>query len=111
MRLAAGLALFAGGIYAQSARPVLPRGYHVTACLEPHGPTTARVEFMASKIFAGIGLTLDWKDYRSCADDGAIRIALQKSTPPAELPDALAYSLPNEAGHITVFYDRVGRAM
>ena len=72
---------------------------------------TGRAQFLASRIFAGIGLALDWKDYRSCADDRAIRIALQDVTPAAELPGALAYSMPEQGRSIVVFYDRVQKAI
>jgi hypothetical protein len=111
---AAAMAMLSSGKSGWSAQTILPPGYHVTACLQPaaHNLATVRAQYLASQIFAGIGLTLDWvKDRRSCLKDRAIRITVQSSTPATELPAALAFALPYEGSQITLFYDRIQKAV
>ena len=112
MKFAVGMALLASGMNAWAAPHILPPGYHVATCLLPpaHAWSAIRAEYLASQIFAGIGLSVDWKD-SACPGDRAIRITFQSSTPVTMLPGSLAYALPNEGSHIVVFYDRVQKAI
>jgi hypothetical protein len=82
----------------------------VTVCM--NGDTidfvaALRTKEIASKMFSGIGVTLDWR--RSCSHEG-ILISLSSRTLPEQMPHAFAYALPYEGKHIVIFYDRVKQA-
>ena len=80
----------------------------VTVCM-PTGddPRLSMAQQTASKLFAAIGVRLDWRRLqRSCAP-GAILISLASGTQQKFYPGALALALPYEGLHIQVFYDRV----
>jgi hypothetical protein len=64
---------------------------------------------MASKMFAAIGVRIDWRRHmRDCAPgDGSIAIDLAYKTPQGKFPGAFAYALPYEGTHIVVFFDRI----
>ena len=84
----------------------------VTVCMERGADTfTAfRAREMVSKMFAKIGVEIEWSHLNSCPADG-LRISLSTITPVALLPGALAYALPYEGTHIVVFYDRIQSAV
>jgi hypothetical protein len=63
---------------------------------------------IASKMFAGIGVTIDWRDHRDCPAE-AILISLTDNTPENLHRGALAYARPYEGVHIRVFCDRIQR--
>ncbi len=112
--LAVGMPLVGSGKNASGAPGILPSGYHVTACFQPsaHGATMIRAQYLSSRIFAGVGLLLDWTPAdRRCASESAVKITFRNSTRPTELPGALAYALPYEGSHIVVFYDRVEKSI
>jgi len=71
----------------------------------------SRAQVLANQMFAGAGVRIDWHrggPGRSHSEQGqAIVIEMATDTPRAQMPDALAYALPYEGVHITVFYDRV----
>ena len=99
--LAAGTSVWAAAIPDRS----------VTVC-EEGGPATlftapARAE--ASKIFAQIGVRLDWGiGNTKCAINGpAITIHMSYDTPKTKLPHSWAYSSPYGERNIVVFYDRI----
>jgi len=64
---------------------------------------------LASSMFAGIGVTIDWRTGEPSASSPqqAIAIRLAKNTPKDEKPGALAYAMPREGVHIVVFWDRM----
>ena len=110
MRFAAVVAIaVAAGTSAQAAQR--PDG-HVAVYLRDNpsvpDPLKARAKAMASEMFAGIGVRVEWRSGRPA--DGAIAIELATATPPTFVPGALAYALPYEGVHIQVFYDRINRA-
>jgi hypothetical protein len=75
-------------------------------------PVFARVqaEALASKMFAGIGVTLNLREARTpAADAAAITIKFVDNTPDGLLPLAWAYALPYEGVHIRIFWDRMER--
>ena len=82
----------------------------VTVCLDAgSGPSTWPSRELASRIFAGIGVTIQWRsESRNCPAQ-AILISLSSRTPPALMPGSLAYALPYEGRHIVVFYDRIAQ--
>jgi hypothetical protein len=65
-------------------------------------------EAMAGKMFAKIGLSLEWRSERLAADSSQpIFVELVTRTPENRLPGTLAFALPYEGRHLTVFADRV----
>jgi hypothetical protein len=96
------------GVAAQAMEPGPATERKVTVCMESD-PTigllvTVRAEGLASKMFSGIGVTIDWS--HNCPAAG-IRISLSDHSLEGRLPNAFAYALPYEGTHIVVFYDRV----
>lgn len=78
----------------------------VTVCVESKLPIY-HSESVASRIFANIGVELNWvRGLRDCPE-GAIRMRLSGTTPPQLLPGALAYAKPYEGKEIGIFIDRV----
>jgi hypothetical protein len=69
-----------------------------------------RARNIATQIFAGIGVAIEWRHADSCPA-GALRISYSTSTPTNLMPHALAYALPYEGTHIVIFYDRVQAAI
>ena len=65
-----------------------------------------RAKTVSSRIFAGIGVKIQWHNFGDCPPQG-IRISFLNETPSSLMPGALAYALPYEGTHIVVFYDRV----
>jgi hypothetical protein len=99
--LAAGTSLWAAAMPDRS----------VTIC-EEGGPATwsttpARAE--ASKIFAQIGVRLEWRiGTKECAiNEDAIAIHMSYDTPKTKLPNAFACASPYGERNIVVFYDRI----
>jgi hypothetical protein len=82
----------------------------VTVCVDPSGDGVEirSAQGLASKLFARIGVRIDWHELRSCtAGGGSLQVSLSHNTPTNQLPGSLAYALPYEGSHIVVFYDRV----
>ena len=83
----------------------------VTVCQEsgPDNWSTAPARAEASKIFAQIGVRLEWRiGTRECAtNEDAIAIHMSYDTPKTKLPHALAYASPYGERNIVVFYDRI----
>jgi hypothetical protein len=82
----------------------------VTVCVDPSGDGVEirSAQGLASKLFARIGVRIDWRELRSCTAGGsALQVSLSYNTPPNQLPGSLAYALPYEGSHIVLFYDRV----
>ena len=86
----------------------------VSVCMNSAGQVAVaeQAQMIASKMFARIGVKLDWGNGRFCqtAPDQAIVVILSTQTPRTLLPGALAYALPYEGTHIEVFYDRMSHA-
>jgi len=66
---------------------------------------------LAGRMFAGIGITLDWAKRVPAGKswEAPIIIELATETPEDRMPGALAYALPYEGTDITVFYDRIAK--
>ncbi|HMC60876.1 MAG TPA: hypothetical protein VKJ01_16920 [Candidatus Solibacter sp.] len=64
---------------------------------------------LAGQMFAKIGISLDWGKGEPSGDSAQppIFIELVSGTPENRKPGALAYAMPFEGAHITVFYDRI----
>ena len=67
------------------------------------------VETLASRMFAVIGISLEWARGKPAAKPSQppIIIELVTRTPPTLMPGSLAYAVPCEGSHITVFLDRI----
>src|SRR5262249_33201270 len=79
----------------------------VTVCIQKGANIQSLpAEGVASAIFAGIGVKLDWRHGGVCPAD-AIVIALTVNTPPSLLPGTMAHAFPYEGSHIRFFYDRI----
>ena len=68
------------------------------------GQTLARAEGLASEMFAGAGVRITWRVGHPNGE--AITVGMS-DVPSAYHPEALAFALPYEGVHITVFYDRI----
>jgi len=83
----------------------------VTVCLTggPSAVIRTPAKALASKMFAGIGVTLNFREcFRGCPAQG-ILINLTEETPATLFPGALGYALPYEGSHIRLFYDRIAQ--
>jgi hypothetical protein len=75
-------------------------------------PVVNAARKLASKMFAGIGVTIEWTPWRhDCPVGDVIVITLSYDTPNDQFPGDWAYARPYEGTHIVVFYDRVRRKM
>ena len=68
------------------------------------GQTLARAEGLAGKMFAKVGIRINWRVGRP---NGAAITVGMSDVPSAYHPGALAFAQPYEGVHITVFYDRI----
>jgi hypothetical protein len=72
------------------------------------GPVAHSAEVLAARMFAKIGVQIEWRAANSCAGiDNALAVTFSDDTPANRLPGALAYALPYEGTHVVVFYDRI----
>jgi hypothetical protein len=79
--------------------------HRVTVCMKTLNHEVYAAQSQASNIFAGIGISLKWRDLKQC-DAKAMVITLASGTPEYMLPGALA-NADYEQGRIVIFYDRV----
>jgi hypothetical protein len=68
------------------------------------GQTLARAEGLAGTMFAKAGVRINWRVGRPKGEAITVRMSDVHS---ADHPGALAFALPYEGVHITVFYDRI----
>jgi hypothetical protein len=79
----------------------------VTVCMQMEAEMELHLaQAIATKVFAGIGVRLDWRGDQQSCEPGAILISLAGGTRKNFHTGALAFSSPHE-GNIQVFYDRV----
>ena len=66
-------------------------------------------ETLASRMFAVIGISLEWAKRKPAAESSQppIIIEVVTRTPLNLMPGSLAYAVPSEGSHITVFIDRI----
>jgi hypothetical protein len=86
--------------------------WNVTVCIEPGAAslvTTGQAKDIASKMFATIGVRIDWrKGLAGCPAQG-LQVSVSDSTPANLMPGALACARPYEGTHIRLFYDRIAQ--
>jgi hypothetical protein len=87
---------------------LVPTANTVAVCLEGSADVVSeKARLLASQMFAGIGLSIDWrKGLRECPQQG-IMVTLGYGNPAGFRPEALAYARPYEGTYIRVFYDRI----
>jgi hypothetical protein len=68
-----------------------------------------RAESLASRMFATIGISLQWRKGEPSGQlsQPPVFIELARKTPKNWMPGTLAYALPYEGAHLTVFFDRI----
>lgn len=71
------------------------------------GWTLTRAENTAAAMFVAAGVRIEWR--QGHPRDASITVTISESTPLNYHPGALAYALPFEGIHITVFYDRLSK--
>jgi hypothetical protein len=85
-------------------------GKAVPVCmkLESDVPALTRAEQTASKMFAEIGVEIEWSGSDDChLRGGAIVVTLSYAIDPSKQPGAYAFSRPYEGTHIVIFWDRI----
>jgi hypothetical protein len=72
-------------------------------------PVLIQAEALAGKMFGAIGISLKWRTRPSSGESSQppIFVELVTGMAPARSPRALAFALPYEGSHITVFLDRI----
>ena len=108
MGMAVMMVAAAGSLWA-GVRPAESR--QLTVCMESVAGTANlfienEARIVASSIFAGIGVQIQWRGPRKCPSE-AIYISFSSEIPAGVHASALAYALPYEGTHIVVFLDRV----
>src|SRR5215467_10357798 len=83
--------------------------HRVTVCMKTLKHEVFAAQSQASKMFAEVGVTLEWHDLKNCGVDSLI-IELSSHTPESLLAGALGHA-DYEHGEIVVFYDRVARRL
>ena len=107
------MTLAAAGMCACGER-VTAAEYSVTVCMGVGHNTLLQSTALpeASKIFAEIGVRIDWLPHtRDCDAIEGIVVSLSDETPATKYPGAWAYARPYEGIHIEVFYDRMQKKM
>ena len=105
------LVLAAAGAGLSADQVDLGERYTVTVCLESAGSfTLSRASSLVSKMYAAIGVEIDWRWPRNCPTV-AIRVTMQGFSFPTEEPHSLAYAMPYQGTRIVIFFDRVQQAV
>jgi hypothetical protein len=75
-------------------------------------PVLSRAQALANKIFAEVGVKIDWRRGRPSRPQLRIEkpIVVEMITETEIKPGALAFARPYEGVHITLFYDRIRAA-
>lgn len=83
----------------------------VPVCVELGGTPFAQAEPIASKMFASVGVTIEWYVQGRHCPPLAIQVSVSDRTPDTRLPGALAYAVPGQGTRIRLFYDRISRSV
>jgi hypothetical protein len=80
----------------------------------PPAAKLGRAEALANEIFTDASVKINWRNGEPkrarLKREKAMVIEVVSGTPTNKMPGALAYALPYEGVHVTVFYDRVQQA-
>jgi hypothetical protein len=108
----AWMASAAGAAEAMASQPHQSLTAYVHNRADVRNTVLIPAEWLATEMFAKIGISLHWsaaKPARSSAQPSIV-MDLLTATPPDRMPGALAYALPFEGVHISVFFDRIEEA-
>ena len=83
--------------------------HRVTVCMKTLNHAVSSAQSQASKMFAAVGVTLEWHDWKKCGVDFLV-VELSSDTPESLFAGALGHA-DYEHGEIVVFYDRVARRL
>jgi hypothetical protein len=103
----------AGASAAELKDPISNNAPETVQICSENGPGAInyfRARNIATQMFAGIGVGIEWHKESSCPTS-AVRVGFSTRTPAELMPGALAYALPYEGTHIVIFYDRVQAAV
>jgi hypothetical protein len=97
------------GVAARAGETMQVRDRTVTVCMEA---AVGSYEIpwamgVASKMFADIGVTIEWRRTGLGCPAQGIRVSLTGRTPDTLLPGAFACARPYDGTHIRLFYDRI----
>jgi hypothetical protein len=113
MRIAAmaTMAVFAG-MLAHARETVQSEKLRLSVCTEGLADfrVAAPTQGTTSKMFADIGVRIDWRQGPGGCPPQGILITLSDRTPPGLRPGALAYAMPYEGAHIRLFHDRIAQS-
>ena len=87
-----------------------PAGQAVTVCMKfvSDARLLSSAEKIASKMFAEIGVAIEWSGRDDChLKGGAIVVTLSYAIDPRKQPGAYAFARPYEGTHIVIFWDRI----
>jgi len=110
---AMALMVFAAGAVAYAGSPETKLTVYVRNNGLVPGAVLIHAEETASKIFAGIGVSLQWSS-RKRADESEqppVFVELATNTPENLRPESLAFARVGEGSHLTVFFDRIERTI
>jgi hypothetical protein len=106
---AMALVLFTAGTAAYAGQPEQKLTVYVQNTAGVPCTVLVPAEALAGKMFAGIGISLVWRHGKPAGESSQppIFVELVTGTPESLKPGALAFALPYEGSHLTVFYDRI----
>ena len=108
MRLIAMMILVVAGADAMAGETGGAPTRRVTVCMDRYDAATFHGAEGASKVFAGIGIGIEWHAAGACPSaSGAIRVAVSDQAPPPGHDGDLAYAFPYEGTRIVIFCARI----
>jgi hypothetical protein len=103
------LAVWLAGMVAHAGQPRYELTVHLLDRANDGYMNYGLAETLASRMFAAIDISLEWAKGKP-ADESSqppIIIEMVTRTPSNLMPGSLAYAVPHEGSHITVFIDRI----
>ena len=109
MKIMGALMAWMAGTAAHAGDPPQKVTVYLTGSEWIHPEVRVPAKALAGLMFAKIGICLDWGKGEPAGGSSQppIFIDLVRETPESRMPGALAYALPYEGAHITVFFDRI----
>ena len=97
------------GTVAHAGQPRYKLAVHLLDRTNDRYVNYALAETLASRMFAVIGVSLEWAKGKAVAkpSQSPIIIEMVTRTPPKLMPGSLGYAVTCEGSHITVFLDRI----
>jgi hypothetical protein len=110
-KTAMALVLYAAATAAYAGQPQQKLTVYVQNNAMVPGRLLIPAEGLASRMFDEIGICLVWREGKPTVETSQppIFIELATATPATREPGALAFALPFEGRHLTVFFDRIAK--